>query len=101
MLEIKNGYFRMSDTDYDSSHDSQFTLIDIQYYAPNDTSRIAYHLFIPVSVEKMLKFDFKVGALSGTKYNADLYIPGNPVLKSYGSPVPAYLSYTYLRTPQE
>lgn len=67
MLEIKNGYFRMSDTDYDSSHDSQFTLIDIQYYAPNDTSRIAYHLFIPVSVEKMLKFDFKVGALSGTK----------------------------------
>ncbi len=100
-LEIKNGYFRISDTDYDSSHDLQFTLIDIQYYAPNDTGRIAYHLYIPVYVEKMLKFDFKVGALSGTKYNADLYTPGNPVLESYGTPVTAYMSYTYLRTPQE
>lgn len=100
-LEIRNGYFRMSDTDYDSSHDSQFTLIDIQYYAPNDTDRIAYHLYIPVYVEKMLKFDFKVGALSGTKYNTELYTFGNPVLESYGTPVTAYMSYTYLRTAQE
>ncbi|MGN1423162.1 MAG: hypothetical protein ACI4XA_07290, partial [Oscillospiraceae bacterium] len=36
-LEISNGYFRMTDTDYDSSYDNRFTLIDIQYLAPNDT----------------------------------------------------------------
>lgn len=100
-LEIKSGYFVMSDSNYDSSYDSQFTLIDIQYFAPNNTSAVAYHLYIPVYVEKMLKFDFKVAALSGTKYNTALYTPGNPVLESYGTPVTAYLSYSYLRTAQE
>ena len=99
-LKIQNGYFRMTDSDYDSSH-QQFTLIDIQYLAPNDTSKIAYHLYLPVYVEKMLKFNFTVGALSGTTYNTRFYKDGEPVLESYGTPVTAHITYSYLRTAQE
>lgn len=50
-LEYKNGYFRMTNMDYDSNY-KQFTLIDIQYLDPADTSKTAYHLYIPVYVEK-------------------------------------------------
>ncbi len=100
-LEISNGYFRMTDKDYDSSYDNRFTLIDIQYFVPNDTSKVAYHLYIPVYVEKMLKYEFRVGALSGTTYNASFYSNGNPVLESYGTPVTLHFTYSYQRTAQE
>lgn len=99
-LECKNGYFRMTDNDYDSNH-KQFTLIDIQYYTPNGTSKIAYHLYIPVYVEKMLGFDFRAAALSGTTYNTSFYTDGNPVLESYGTPVTAHITYSYHRTASE
>ncbi|MGN0597457.1 MAG: hypothetical protein ACI4J1_09050 [Ruminiclostridium sp.] len=100
-LEISGGFFKMTDTAYDSAYDAQFTLIDVQYYAPYQTGKVAYHLYIPVYVEKMLKFDFVAAALSGTRYNGELYTYGNPVLESYGTPVTDYITYFYRRTPQE
>lgn len=99
-LEFKNGYFRMTDMDYDSNY-KQFTLIDIQYLDPADTSKTAYHLYIPVYVEKMLNFDFRAAALSGTTYNVSAYTDGNPVLENYGTPITAHVTYSYKRTAEE
>lgn len=99
-LVCKNGYFRMTDMDYDSNY-KQFTLIDIQYLDPSDTSKTAYHLYIPVYVEKMLNFDFRAAALSGTTYNVSAYTDGNPVLENYGTPVTAHITYSYKRTAEE
>ncbi|MGN0656841.1 MAG: hypothetical protein ACI4KR_08605, partial [Ruminiclostridium sp.] len=101
-LQINNDYFVMSE-DYDSAYNNRFTLIDVQYFAPDSDTEIAYHLYIPVYVEKMLKFDFTIGALSGTRYNSDLYLSvlGEPVLENYGTPVTAYVTYSYLRTAAE
>ncbi|MGN0579207.1 MAG: hypothetical protein ACI4J4_11360, partial [Ruminiclostridium sp.] len=102
-LRIENGNFVMVENKYDSAYNNRFTLIDVQYYAPDGSGNIAYHLYLPVYVEKMLKFNFTIGALSGTKYNADLYkdILGLVVLENYGTPVTAYLTYSYLRTAAE
>lgn len=99
-LEYKNGYFRMTDMDYDSNY-KQFTLIDIRYLDPADTSKTAYHLYIPVYVEKMLNFDFRAAALSGTTYNVSAYTDGNPVLENYGTPITAHVTYSYKRTAEE
>lgn len=99
-LEYKNGYFRMTDMDYDSNY-KQFTLIDIQYLDPADTSKTAYHLYIPVYVEKMLNFDFRAAAFSGTTYNVSAYTDGNPVLENYGTPITAHVTYSYKRTAEE
>lgn len=99
-LEYKNGYFRMTNMDYDSNY-KQFTLIDIQYLDPADTSKTAYHLYIPVYVEKMLNFDFRAAALSGTTYNVSAYTDGNPVLENYGTPITAHVTYSYKRTAEE
>lgn len=99
-LEYKNGYFRMTNMDYDSNY-KQFTLIDIQYLDPADTSKTAYHLYIPVYVEKMLNFDFMAAALSGTTYNVSAYTDGNPVLENYGTPITAHVTYSYKRTAEE
>lgn len=99
-LCVKNDYFRMTDNDYDSKY-NQFTLIDIQYYSPVEAGKTAYHLYIPVYVEKMLNFDFTAAALSGTVYNTGFYTNGNPVLESYGTPVTAHITYSYLRTVEE
>ena len=99
-LECKNGYFRMTDKDYDSNY-KQFTLIDIRYLDPADASKTAYHLYIPVYVEKMLNFDFRAAALSGTTYNVSAYTDGNPVLENYGTPITAHVTYSYKRTAEE
>lgn len=99
-LECKNGYFRMTDMDYDSNY-KQFTLIDIRYLDPADASKTAYHLYIPVYVEKMLNFDFRAAALSGTTYNVSAYTDGNPVLENYGTPITAHVTYSYKRTAEE
>lgn len=99
-LEYKNGYFRMTNMDYDSNY-KQFTLIDIQYLDPANTSKTAYHLYIPVYVEKMLNFDFRAAALSGTTYNVSAYTDGNPVLENYGTPITAHVTYSYKRTAEE
>lgn len=99
-LEYRNGYFRMTNLDYDSNYD-QFTLIDIQYYDPYTAGKIAYHLYIPVYVEKMLDFDFRAAALSGTTYNVSFYTDGHPVLENYGNPVTVHITYSYKRTAEE
>lgn len=101
----ENNCFRMSDDEssYDSNY-KQFTLLDVQFRNPIENSasgKIAYHLYIPVMVEKILKFDFAAGVLSGTNYKVSDYTDGSAVMESYGTPVTAHMTYTYNRTAQE
>ena len=68
-----NGYYQMSLTNADSKYDDQFTLIDVQYYDPTDTSadaskRIAYHLYVPVLTKKTVNIEFSAASLSGSEY---------------------------------
>lgn len=99
-LYCRNGYFRMTDLDYDSNY-KQFSLIDIQYLDPYASDKTAYHLYVPIYVEKMLDFDFRAAALSGTTYNVDVYTDGRPVLENYGNPITAHVTYSYKRTAEE
>ena len=67
------GYYQMSLTNADSKYDDQFTLIDVQYYDPTDTSadaskRIAYHLYVPVLTKKTVNIEFSAASLSGSEY---------------------------------
>lgn len=82
-----------------------FSLIDISFNDPTNTENIAYHLYIPVFVKKMLKYDFNIATGSGTNYESAWYSANNrfgkPVVENLGSPATIYFSYTYLRTREE
>lgn len=55
-----------------------FTLVDVQFKDPLYTSKIAYHLYVPVYTIKQMTFDFSAVALSDT--NSVKYQP--PVVNS-------------------
>ena len=72
-MTYTNGYYQMSLENADSKYDDQFTLIDVQYYDPTDTSadankRIAYHLYVPVLTKKTVNIEFSAASLSGSEY---------------------------------
>ena len=96
---------------YDSASDSpQFTVIDVQFRDPANTSKIAYHLYIPVYTKKAFNFKFDITALSGTSYYRPEYTSGshfaglpatrnnddtNIVVENYSSPVTMFMRYEY------
>ncbi|WP_294413224.1 hypothetical protein [uncultured Ruminococcus sp.] len=105
-LYIRNSKFTIAnDTDairYDNEVGDRFTLIDVQFYDPSDTSnsrKIAYHLYVPVLVKKMLYYDFHASFLSGTNYRVDPYTVkrGNTLIENIGNPVTLEVSWTYDR----
>ena len=51
----------------------------------------------------MMKFNFEIGALSGTNYDATQYTSryGVATMENLGSPITLYFKYTYLRTQSE
>ena len=74
----------------------QFSLIDVQYKDPSSTSQTAYHLYIPVMVEKMLHYSFTVRPASGTTYRLDAYPNSETnLVENLGNPVTVKLTYTY------
>ena len=107
-LKIKDEYFSLSG-EYDNEVAAgQFTLVDVQFKIPaninSTTNYIAYHLYIPVLVKKMLKFDFECSSLSGTTYRVDPYVdaPRNNVLiENLETPVTLQFSWVYRRTLEE
>lgn len=101
LIKFSDNKFGMSNEDYDSNYNNQFTLIDIQYYSPTEIDKIAYHLYIPVMVEKMLKYDFTAEILSGTNYKVSDYVDKNAVMESYGVPVTMHIKYSYQRSVDE
>ena len=92
------------------NEDWQISLIDVQFYDPanlpafSGTSRtnaglIAYHLYVPVVVRKMLHYDFKISAASGTTYALDNYPTSiTNVVENLGNPVTIKATYTYRQT---
>lgn len=98
-------YFRMTAANVDNEVDGvlQFSLLDVQFLDPSDSSKTAYHLYIPVYVKKLLQYDFKAAMISNTDYYADAYssLNGNSVFENLGNPVTMKFEYIYSRTADE
>ncbi|MBR5044233.1 MAG: hypothetical protein IKX66_02690, partial [Clostridia bacterium] len=101
-LKRLSNKFRMTNTAYDSGK-LQFSLIDVRFFDPADASKVAYHLYVPVFVKKVLTFEFDVAAASGTTYLENQYVSsfGQRLIANVGAPVTLYFRYTYSRTAAE
>ena len=99
--------FYMVSGENDTLNGNTFSLIDISYYDPADTSKVAYHLYVPVIVRKLLKYDFNLAIQSGTDYYRDDYanenspLFGKPAMENIGMPITMYFEYIYDRSEQE
>lgn len=78
-----------------------FSLIDVEFYDPSSTTgEIAYHLYVPVMVKKLLQFNFEATTLSGSSYQIAPEYTGNrrnTLLENFGNPVTLEFRYTYQR----
>lgn len=102
------GQFMMRSGSYDNGGSvGQFTLIDVQYLDPGDTThtKVAFHLYIPVVVEKIMRYDFRATFLTGTTYLKQPYFNewndangGNTLVENIGNPVTLEMHYTYKKT---
>ena len=101
-LKKTGGEFYMVNDALDTSG-KMFSLIDVSFLDPSDSSKVAYHLYVPVLVKKMIKFDFKMGVLSGTNYDVTQYSSnfGITTMENLGTPITLYFEYTYLRSVSE
>jgi len=101
-LKRNNGKFYMVYSQIDSGTGKmQFSLIDVAFLNPSNANEVAYHLYIPVFVKKVLSYRFEISALSGTDYLESYYDPGKLIVENVGTPVTMYFKYTYSRTPSE
>ncbi len=80
---------------------SQFTLLDVTYTDPTDTTnQHVFHLYIPVLVKKVLYINFKTRFLAGTDYCASDY-PMTDISRNhyatadFNEPLTAYIEYSY------
>lgn len=82
---------------------AQFNLIDVQFFDPSEPTKVAYHLYVPVYVRKLLEYDFDVHIESGTDYkiNPASSLVGNTLIENMGSTVTLEFVYTYNRTAAE
>lgn len=97
--ETKGFYITTSEFD---NTDYRFSLIDVQYLDPSDPNKIAYHLYVPVIVKKMLHFNVNIRMSSGTTYDPDTY-PASLVnlAENLGNPVTIKTSFVYIRDKDE
>ena len=112
-FRITEKTFRMNPEYTDTiAPDAQFTLMDIQFFDPTDTAKIAYHLYIPVYCRKLLEYEFRIELKSGTNYErtddvTDIRaagnggIPENVLIENIGVPITMEFAYTYKRTLKE
>lgn len=110
--DTSNGEFYMTGVDYDTSG-TMFTLIDVKFFDPNDSGKVAYHLYIPVIVKKLMVYEFKVATGAGTNYDHNWYSDpdgdpltddsrfGKPLMENLGAPVSIYFEYFYMRSVEE
>lgn len=80
---------------------SQFTLLDVTYTDPTDTTNLhVFHLYIPVLVKKVLYINFKTRFLAGTDYCASDY-PMTDISRNhyatadFNEPLTALIEYSY------
>ena len=80
---------------------SQFTLLDVTYPDPTDTTnQHVFHLYIPVLVKKVLYINFKTRFLAGTDYCASDYPMTDTSRNHYATadfnePLTALIEYSY------
>lgn len=95
-------YFRMTADNVDTGALPQFTLMDIKFFDPNDSSKVAYHLYVPIYVKKLLQFNFTASFASNTDYYVSAYkYYGNTMFENLGNPVTLKFEYQYTRTTDE
>ena len=101
-LKMTGGEFYMVNDALDTSG-KMFSLIDVSFFNPSNSNEIAYHLYVPVLVKKMVKFDFKMSVLSGTNYDVTQYSSnfGITTMENLGTPITLYFEYTYQRNVAE
>ncbi|WP_024857141.1 hypothetical protein [Ruminococcus albus] len=96
------GAFQMEPGSIDNADPStpQFTLMDVQFFDPDDKTKIAYHLYVPIYVKKEINYKFNAQIASGTNYYEDAYtgISSKTLFENLGNPVTARIEYTYDRT---
>ena len=66
-------WFDSTKADSESGNTCQFSLIDVQFKDPTDTSKVAYHLYVPVYTKKMLTAEFSAVTMSATSYYRSPY----------------------------
>ena len=100
-----NWVFRMTASNVDNATEGvlQFSLLDVQFLNPSNTDEVAYHLYIPVYVKKLLQYDFKAAIISNTEYYTSAYgtLNGNSLFENLGNPVTLKFEYKYTRTESE
>lgn len=107
----RNGdFFQMNASEIDNADMStpQFSLMDIQFYDPSTVSgttitnaKVAYHLYVPIYVKKLIQYEFSAKLASGTNYYPSAYADiskGNTLFDNLGNPVTMQIQYTYDRT---
>ena len=85
---------------YDTANQNgQFTLIDVAFKDPSDNTKVAYHLYVPILVKKLLEYIFDISVLSGTTYDTTKYSNkrGYALVENLGAPVTFEFEYEYLR----
>ena len=93
-----NTGFRINANDLDNGK-WQISLVDVQFFDPTGTGRIAYHLYVPVVVKKMLFYTVDLKAASTTTYKLDAYpTMVQNLLENLGNPITFKLTYTYQQT---
>ncbi|MBO5576699.1 MAG: hypothetical protein J5956_10455 [Ruminococcus sp.] len=83
--------------------DGQFTLINVAFKDPSNKDKIAYHLYVPVIVKKLVEYNFDISVNSGTNYDRTQYTGrrGYPLLENLGTPITFEFEYKYLRSATE
>ena len=101
-LRVLGGKFRATNAAYDSGK-IQCSLVDVRFFDPTGTGKVAYHLYVPVFVKKVLTYSFDVAALGSTSYLESQYTSlfGQRLIANVGEPITLYFRYTYSRTAAE
>lgn len=111
-LRLTNNRFNMSRNSFDSNK-LQFSLIDVRFYDPADpanydnndatVAKVAYHLYVPVFVKKVLTYEFDIAVQSGTDYLRSTYTErfGDALIENVGTPITFFFRYRYARTDGE
>ncbi len=94
-----NNRFYMTTAAVDNNRRS-FTMIDVGFFDP-DTGNVAYHLYVPVMVKKVMMFNFSARVLSGTTYEPTPYLNSRSALENFGIPITTLFDFDYDRTAQE
>jgi len=101
-------FFYMNADHVDNGDIPQFSLIDVRFKDPSGSGEIAYHLYVPVYVKKVLRFDFNAEIRSGTDYYGDAYTHigaanyrRQGLFENLGNPVTIDFEYSYNRNGDE